>query len=407
MPEDRPSPRARAALAISRAAAEVLDTGDIDLAERLGRLALETDSSPANLHSVMAGILESRGDRPGAMAFWQSAVAAAPASPGHRFNLSLALMREGHMSEGLALQEARYGREKWTSIAAQGSLAGLMHRLPRPGDDLAGKRVLVFTEQGLGDCVWAARWLPALAARGPRLSLAVRPALRPLLASCAAFEAVLSPPDDTEQSKLNLAALAGRFDHFLPLMSLPWLLGITEAGPAETPWLQPDPAKVAAWRTRFAKALPERAPIVGLVWRANRENASGERRSLPAAALRLLARHPGIGFVALQGGERQERHLAAQALPGLFDALAEGEAPLDQLAAAIAATDLLVSVDTLAMHLAGSMGHPTLTPLAQSAPGFLPGPLADNCAWYRSVTLVRQQSGEDWDPVMQRVAARL
>jgi len=118
---------------------------------------------------------------PGAMDFWQRAVAAAPASPGHRFNLSLALMREGRLSEGLALQEARYDREKWTSITAQDSLAGLMHRLPRPGDDLAGKRVLVFTEQGLGDCVWAARWLPALAARGPRLSLAVRPALRPLL----------------------------------------------------------------------------------------------------------------------------------------------------------------------------------------------------------------------------------
>lgn len=59
------------------------------------------------------------------------------------------------------------------------------------------------------------------------------------------------------------------------------------------------------------------------------------------------------------------------------------------------------------MHLAGSMGHPTLTPLAQSTPGFLPGPLADSCVWYRSVTLVRQQFGEDWESVVQRVAARL
>lgn len=398
--------RRKAALAIGRAAHEVLALGEVTLARRLAALALETSEVEANLHSVMAGVLEAEGRHAEALPHWRRAVACAPDSVGQRFNLALALMRAGELAEGLALQEARYDKEKWTSLAAAGSLDGLLHRIPRLGDALGGKRVLVFTEQGLGDCVWAARWLPRLAATGARLSLATRPELRELLSERAPFEDVLGPPPDEPKAKLNLAALAGRFEAFLPIMSLPWILGVTRSEPDGVPWLRPDPAEIAAWRRRHKAALPGARLIVGLAWLANPESQSGAVRSLPAEALAPLGELSGVGFVSLQGGDAGPRRRLLELLPRATDALSGGEVPLSQLAAAIAATDVLITVDTLAMHLAGSMGHPAVVALSHQAPGFLPG-LAKTCGWYPSLTLLRRRSEETWQALVGRISPEL
>lgn len=395
----------RAALVIAAAARELLALGDPGRARHLACMALETCAEPANVHSVMAGVLEATGEFAPALLHWRRAAAAAPASPGHRFNLALALLRAGEVEEGLALQEARIGKEGWSSLAAQGSLDGLRHRMPRPGDPLAGRRLLVFTEQGLGDCLWAARWLPALAATGARLTLATRPALRGLLAPLAPFEAVLGPPEDRPDAKINLAALAGGHDGFLPIMSLPWLLGIRSAGQAGVPWLRPEPQRVAAWRMRFGDAVGPARRRVGLVWLANPENLSGAERSVPVEALAPLAAAAGAPLIALQGGA--VRAAAVAALPWLIDGLPGGEGPLEDLAAAIAATDLLVTVDTMAMHLAGSMGHPALVLAATSAPGFVLGPAREHCGWYPSLRLVRRQQQEDWADTAARAAAEV
>lgn len=395
----------RAALTIAAAAREVLALGEVGLARRLATMALETDRRPANAHSVMAGVLEASAAFDAALDHWREAAVAAPASPGHRFNLALALLRAGAVAEGLALQEARYDKENWSSLAAKGSLDGLRHRIPRPGDALAGQRVLVLTEQGLGDCLWAARWLPALAATGARLTLATRPALRGLLAPLAPFEAVLGPPAAQPEAKMNLAALAGQFDAFVPIMSLPWLLGVTRMDAQGLPWLRPDPARVGAWRARFAAAAQaagqEVRRLIGVVWQANPENSSGAERSVPVEALAPLLALPGTSLVALQGGAGRAEGLAR--LPGLLDGLPGGEEPLEDLAAAIAATDLLVSVDTMAMHLAGALGHPTRVPVAVAAPGFVLGPADEDCAWYPSLRLVRQRPGEAWSTTLVRL----
>ena len=391
-------PRRAAALAVGKAAHEVLALGDVPLAQRLATLALETDDGAANLHSVMAGVLEAQGRFGEALPHWRRAVGCAPASAGQRFNLALALLRAGELVEGLALHEARYDKQSWSSLAAKGSLDGLLHRIPRPGDVLTGRRVLVLTEQGLGDSLWAARWLPALAASGARLTLATRPALRPLLEGLAAFEAVLGPPDEAPGAKVNLAALAGRFDAFVPMMSLPWLLGVTAPGAAGVPWLRPDAREAAAWRGRYAQWLPGRRRIVGLVWQANPESQSGAARSVPTAALAPLAELDQVGFVALQGGPGHGK----ASLQWLVDGLRDGELPLPSLAAAIAATDLLLCVDTMAMHLAGAMGHPALVLGACSAPGFVLGPEEERCAWYPSLRLVRQRPSEPWTATVLR-----
>jgi ADP-heptose:LPS heptosyltransferase len=80
--------------------------------------------------------------------------------------------------------------------------------------------------------------------------------------------------------------------------------------------------------------------------------------------------------------------------------------PLPELAAAIAATDVLITVDTLAMHLAGSMGHPAVVLLSHQVPGFLPG-LAQSCGGYPSLTLLRRQPEEDWATLARRITPDL
>lgn len=406
--EDHPQigDKAAAARIIGKAAHDVLQLGHTALAQRLAALALETTDGEANLHSVMAGALEAQGRLDDALPYWRRAMECAPGVAGHRFNLALALMRAGELPEGLALQEARYDKDKWTSLALPGSLDGLLHRIPRPGDDLTGRRVLVFTEQGLGDCLWAARWLPALGRRGARLTLSSRPALKPFLAPLAPFEELLEPPSETPDAKINLAGLAGRYDLLLPLMSLPWLLGVKRPSADGVPWLRPDPQQVSAWRLRYRAALPGARTIIGLVWRANPDSSSAAARSLPTESLAALGRWPELGVVVLQGGAVDERRRLRELLPDAVNTPDAEDQPLEHLPAAIAATDLLVTVDTMQMHMAGSMGHPTIVLASEMAPGFVLGNAGD-CAWYPSARLLRRRAGEPWSSVVERITDML
>jgi hypothetical protein len=375
-------------LRIAAAAHDLVLDGRLDLAWRAVELALAVDPDQANAHTLCADLQERRGDFAGALPHWQRPVDLYPDSPGHRFNLALALLRRGAWQEGFALAEARLEKPDWSSLAALGSFAGLRHRVPALGADLSGKRVLAFTEQGLGDNIWAARWLPALAARVGNLDIAARPALRPLLAKQVPGQ-FLAPPDDTPAAKLNLAALAGQYDAFVPLMSLPHVLGDMTVEPA---WLRPDKLRVAHWRQIYAAAFPGLTRFVGVVWRANPESGSAAERDLPPALFDSLT---GVGVVNLQGGAVDGR----AALPGAFDPLAGGQPPLDEFAAMIAATDLLLTADTMAAHLAGAMGHDGIVAVP-SVPNFYWGIGVGVSPWYPSLRLARQAAGADWADAM-------
>lgn len=401
--------QAKAALILADAARQLLALGCIDLARAAADLSCATGAAQPNCHSVMAGILEECGEWDPALAHWREAVRLAPGSAGHRHNLALALMARGAWGEAAPHYEGRLAKADWSSLAAAGSLDGIRFRLARPGDELAGKRILVFTEQGLGDCIWAARWLPALAARGGEVTVATRAELAPLLARIAPQVPLIGPPADQSGAKLNLAALAGRFDLLVPIMSLPFLLGVVApsatAGGAAAPYLKPDPARVSAWRARYAAALPGRRPV-GLVWRASPTNASSPRRSVPVGVLAALVARDDLGVVNLQGGPPEGREALGRTISGAFDALAEGEPPLDEFAAAIAATDTLVTVDTMAVHLAGAMGHRALA-LIPTAPHFYWGTGEPVCPWYPTVMPFRQTSHGVWDNAAAALVAAL
>ena len=399
-----------AARILTDAAAELLRLGQFAQAAELARLALAEHEAMPAAHGVLAATLDETGDQREAMAHWQRAAALAPREPQFAFNLALALLLRGRYREGLRHYEARmlHG-ERWISLAAKGSFEGLHHRMPRPGDDLRGKNVLVFTEQGLGDCLWAARWLPALAGTGARVTLACRPTLRPLLASVPGVEAVVTPPPDQPQAKINLGMLSGRFQHFLPIMSLPWILGVDETDllrGAALPWCRPDPDRVAHWRHRYETAAPGARRRVGLVWRVNPESASYYQRLLPLRDFAALAR-ADVQVINLQGGVSEGRQALASVVPGFLDPLTDGEPPLNEYAAMLAATDLLLTTDTMPAHLAGSIGHPCHVAVP-AAPAFYWVLGRDDSPWYPRMRLFRQARRGDWiAPIAAMIAAGL
>src|SRR5262249_49844759 len=150
-----------------------------DLARAVADLSLRTDADCAEAHDAVADILENAGA-------WEPALvhrrAAAAGAPGLRLKLAAAQLVRGDHAEGFANYEARRSVPAWIEQAlpfAAGLTAVADKRL-RPGDPVRGRHVVVFTEQGLGDTMFGARFLPALAARGADVTLVCRAPMRPL-----------------------------------------------------------------------------------------------------------------------------------------------------------------------------------------------------------------------------------
>jgi len=191
------------------------------------------------------------------------------------------------------------------------------------------------------------------------------------------------------------------FDYHCPLLSLPRLLSTTIATiPAETPYLQADPERVAVWRARLE---PYPGLRVGLVWAGNPAMGADGRRSIALAQLSSLADLPGATFVSLQTGAS-----AAQSPPLGMVLLDWTDELIDfaETAALVEALDLIISVDTAVVHLAGALGRPVwLLNRFDCCWRWLLG--RDDSPWYPSLRQFRQLKPGDWDSVLSRVRAAL
>jgi hypothetical protein len=263
------------------------------------------------------------------------------------------------------------------------------------GSDLAGKRILVWTEQGFGDCFQFARYLPLLAARGGEILFEVQPEL----------ERVLRPIAGVGQWLARGKRLP-KFDCHLPLMSLPHRLGTALASvPAEVPYLSAEPERVAAWQERLATLPGFR---IGLCWQGSVRHQSNHLRSLKLAALAPLAELPGVSALSLQKGAGSEQIEPAGLAGRLTDWTGEmdGEGAFLDSAAIIAGLDLVVTVDTAIAHLAGALGRPVWL-LLGAAPDFRWLLTREDSPWYPTMRIFRQQKQGEWGPLVESVRAAL
>jgi tetratricopeptide (TPR) repeat protein len=260
------------------------------------------------------------------------------------------------------------------------------------GEDLAGKTILLLTEQGLGDMIMFVRYAPLLAARGALVIVAAPQSLQRVLASIAPAAVV-----PIGQRPLP------RFDVYCPLLSVPRLFGLRcPPASASGPYLRADPALRQVWRARLGTG----APRVGVVWGGNPVTKYDRLRSPRLAAMMPLFDVPGIVFVALQAGPARD-DLTATPLPSHVIDLGAELDDLATTAAVMAELDLVISSCTAPLHLAGALGVPTwaLLPFAPYFPWLLEG---EESAWYPSMRLYRRDGPEpDWSETIARVARDL
>lgn len=260
------------------------------------------------------------------------------------------------------------------------------------GSDISGKTILLHSEQGLGDSIQFVRYAPLVAQRGAKVLLQCQPEVVSLLEKVEGVSEIVSD----EQTP-------PRFDVQCPLMSLPLAFGTTVSTiPATVPYLTAEAAIVERWRPRLAAAGKRK---IGLVWAGRPTHRKDRARSIPLAAFTPLAALSDVQFFALQKGPAESE---ARTPPAGMQLVSLGPDLNDFLdtAAVIKQLDLLISVDTAVVHLAGAMNKPVWT-LLPSVNDFRWLRDRDDSPWYPSMRLWRQTTGGDWSNVIDRLAAEL
>jgi Tfp pilus assembly protein PilF len=335
--------------------------------------------SPArwtNLGTALTGALE----LDAAVDAYRQALALDPDFPDARYNQAIPLLTMGRYLEAWPLYEAR-----WQTILTP-RFSGRRWR----GEPLAQQTLLLWSEQGLGDSLQMARFIPMVRAQHPsaRLLLSCPQSLHRLFADLGDIE--LLPPEATPPA----------FDWQLPLASLPGVFAARIDRLPLTPYLAAKPDEAAQW----AACLPMRRAgrlRVGLTWQSGvwgvgARDLMRQQKSLVAESLSPLL--PLADFVCLQ----------PEPLPdGLRDRLfAPAIRDFADSAAIIANLDLVISVDTAVAHLAGAMGHPLWVLMRHEGAPFF-GAEGEAAPWYPSARVLRQPAPGDWASVLARVAEQL
>jgi Tfp pilus assembly protein PilF/ADP-heptose:LPS heptosyltransferase len=201
---------------------------------------------------------------------------------------------------------------------------------------------------------------------------------------------------------LSDAEVLPGFDLHCPLLSLPLAFGTTlETVPAEVPYLAVDPALAKRWRDRIGDGPELR---VGLVWAGNAQHKNDRNRSIALDRLAPIFGAAGIRWFSLQLGERKGE--LAQIASGALTDLSDGLTDFAQSAAALAALDLIITVDTAAAHLAGALAKPVWV-LLPFVPDWRWLTEREDSPYYPTARLFRQPARGDWESVALQVRRAL
>lgn len=258
-------------------------------------------------------------------------------------------------------------------------------------ESIAGKSILLYMEQGLGDTLQFCRYVKMVADLGARVILEVHKALATLVSDLEGVSQLI-----TRGTPLPA------FDYHCPLLSLPLAFKTTLATiPSSSRYLISDAAKVALWRTRL---VGNSAPLIGLVWSGNPIHGNDRNRSIPLAD---LIRHlpDKFQYVSLQKDVRDMDRTTLETNSNVWK-FTDDLDDFTDTAALCECLDLIVSVDTSVAHLCGALGKRTwiLLPFSPDWRWLLD---REDSPWYSHVKLYRQKSIGAWSEVLNRVAMDL
>jgi Glycosyltransferase family 9 (heptosyltransferase) len=344
--------------------------------------ALTQDRHSASAFNNYGNVLRECGEPEAAIPFLMRSIQLAPTHPTAQFNLAVAFLLSGDYVHGWPQYESRWNYEH---------LAGTLPNYTQPrwtGQDLTDKTVLVLGEQGHGDNIQFVRFLGDLTSRGARVILAVNASLKPLLQGPAVPE-IVCPGDPIPE-----------FDYWIPVMSLPAVLGNTLENLAPVQfYLTADSELQRQWQQRLG---PKTRLRVGFCWSGRRDTWINRHKGMPfETMLALIRRNPDYEWINLQcdcTAEEEAELVAAgvTAYPGAIKSFADS-------AALIMHMDVVLSVDTAVAHLAGALGRPVWVMLSQFALDWRWLLNRDDSPWYTSARLFRQPKMGDWASVTEKV----
>jgi hypothetical protein len=260
------------------------------------------------------------------------------------------------------------------------------------GQPIPGKTLLIHDEQGFGDTFQFLRMVPWAHERsGARVVLQINAEQLPFAERAGGFDAIIPR-----------GALPPPFDFHCEMMSLPMAMHLElEDLPGVIPYLSADPARVEHWRQRVA---PHAGPRVALCWAGRPTHVNDAARSMSLAALAPLAALD-VTFWSLQKGDKAVQ--AHEPPPGMhLVPMGEEIRDFEDTAALLTLADLLISVDSSPVHLAGALGRPVWVMLSFVHDWRWLLDRTDS-PWYPTVRLFRQHSPRDWSGVMASIAAEL
>ncbi|MBV9461540.1 MAG: hypothetical protein JO141_29060, partial [Bradyrhizobium sp.] len=248
-------------------------------------------------------------------------------------------------------------------------------------------------DEGFGDTILFARYVPMVAAQGARVIVVVADALQPLLSGLSGV---------TQCLPLSASRLPD-FDLHCPFSSLPMIFRTTlDSVPARTPYLpQPAAERVQAWERRLG---PRSKPRIGLAWSGSITHANDQRRSVPLKMLTRLL-DADASFVSLQKDLRPDDSAVLAQHNQIVD-LTTHLTGFAETAALLSCLDLVISADTSVAHLAGAMGRPTwiMLPYVPDYRWLLD---RSDSPWYPTARLFRQDTTRDYAPVVDRIRTEL
>jgi hypothetical protein len=262
------------------------------------------------------------------------------------------------------------------------------------GEDIAGRHLLVFAEQGLGDAIQFTRYLPLLVERNARVTFMAKAELHRLLRSLGPGIELVSPGGGRD------------FDLQCPLLSLPLQFSTDQASiPRAVRYLTPEKEVCAKWR----RIIGTHGLKIGVVWQGRPDTDMDRGRSIPLAEFVPLARLPHVRLISLQKTDGLDQlaslppDVKIETLGSDFDS---GPDAFIDCAAVMSQLDLIITSDTAAAHLAGALGCPTWLVL-KHIPDWRWQLDRVDTPWYPTMRLFRQPSNGDWRSVFVEIEHEL
>lgn len=361
--------------------------GDLDrLQEAVAAHAAAVEDAPDEflMRYNYAIALREAGDYAESLAQFDIACAMNPDNVNAQWDRALVYLHMGNYRDGWKAFEIRWkiGQiENHTSDKPQWT-----------GQDLKGKTILVHAEQGFGDTILCARYIPLVKKRGGRVVLSCGKPLHRLFSALPGLDRTIEP------GKMDEA-----YDYHVPMMSLPGIFDTTlESIPAVPKMLVPDAATPEAQRLLD---LGRDRFKVGIVWSGSVTFKNNRRRATPMSRFLPLGEIPGVELYSLQKGPC-ERDIDTYGAAPLVHEIGPLDRDFADAAAVLNQLDLVIMTDSAIAHLSASVGCPVWN-LLSYRPYWLYLTDREDTPWYDWMRLIRQPAPGDWDSVFDQAARDL